>query len=97
VDDHDGFAQLLHAAHHMGSAWRAPIPEGEEHIACLSELLVAPRPCGLPEALPIRYEAARADVVLDGPAKAEPIGPAGAAVQHLRHQMFVQAEECDRS
>ena len=34
ADDHDGFAQLLHAADHVLRAGRAPIPERQEQMVC---------------------------------------------------------------
>src|SRR5215475_6644748 len=82
-DHHNGFAELLHAADHVTRAGRAPIPEREEHVAGLRHLVIAAHACGLPKALPVRREAARADMVLERPAKAELICPTGAAVQHF--------------
>ena len=79
-DHHDGFAQLLHAADDVPGAGRAPIPKGDEQIACLRHLVIAAHACGLPKALPGRGEAARADMVLERPAKAELIGAPGATV-----------------
>src|SRR5207249_1245538 len=53
ADDHDRFAKLLHAAHHVTRAGRAPIPEGEEHVAGLRHLVVAAHTGAFPKALPI--------------------------------------------
>ena len=35
ADDDTGLAKLLHAADHVLRAGRAPIPERQEHVACL--------------------------------------------------------------
>src|SRR5215831_17321493 len=80
ADDHDGFAELLHAADHVTRAGRAPIPERQEHVAGLRHLVVAAHACGLPKALPVRGEAARAHVMPHGPAKAELIRAPSTAV-----------------
>ena len=64
----------------MGGAWRAPIPEGDEQVACLRELIVTPDASAFPEAPPVRCEAARAHVMPHGPAKAELIRAPSAAV-----------------
>ena len=87
VDDHHRFAQLAHALHHVGRAWGPPIPEHDEQVASLRHLVIAAHACGLPKALPVRGEAARADMVLERPAKAELIGAAGAAGEDLRDAM----------
>ena len=87
ADDHDGFAQLLHAADDVPGAGGLPIPERHQHVASLRQLLSTADACGPAKARPRGGEAARAHMVPDGPAKAELVGPARAAVQHLRDAM----------
>ena len=80
ADDHDGFASLAHALHHVGGAWGLAIPECHEQIPCLRHLVIAAHACGLPKALSVRGEAARAHVMPHGPAKAELICAPSASV-----------------
>ena len=92
LDDHDRFPQRTHARDHVRGAWAVLDVERHQHISCLRHLVIAAHTCGLSKAFPVRGEAARADVVLDGPAKAELIGPTGAAVQHLRDARALRPE-----
>ena len=64
ADDHDGFAQLLHAADHVLRAGRAPIPERQEHVAGLRHLVVAAHASAFPKPLPIGPEELMLDRVL---------------------------------
>jgi len=84
ADDHDGFAKLLHAADHVLRAGRAPIPERQEHVACLRHLVVAAHASAFPEALPISAKELMLDLMLPGPAVAELIRTVGAAGEDLR-------------
>src|SRR5215467_3989888 len=83
ADDHDGFAQLLHAADHVLRAGRAPIPERQEHVAGLRHLVVAAHASVFPKALPIGAEELMPDGVLPGPAIAELIRAPGAAGEDM--------------
>jgi hypothetical protein len=84
ADDHDGFAQLAHALHHVGRACGAPIPERDEYVAGLRHLEVAAHASAFPKPLPISTKELMLDRVLPGPAIAELIGAAGAAGDDLR-------------
>src|SRR5256885_10792069 len=53
--DH-GLAQLLHALDHARGAWRLPIPERQEHVACLRHLEVAAHASAFPKPLPVGTE-----------------------------------------
>ena len=64
----------------MTRAGRAPIPKRQEQVACLRHLVIAAHACGLPKALPVCGEAARAHVMPHGPAKAELIRAPSTAV-----------------
>ena len=88
-DDHDGFAELAHALHHVGGAWGLAIPERDEHVACLRHLVITAHAGRLPEALPISTEELMPDSVLPGPAIAELIGATGSAGEDLRDVMLV--------
>ena len=92
ADDHHRFAQLAYALHHVGTSFGHTVPKADQNIAGLRHLVIAAHTCGLSKAFPVRGEAARADVVLDGPAKAELIGPTGAAVQHLCDAVALRPE-----
>ena len=92
LDDHDRFPQRTHARDHVRGAWAVLDVERHQHVSCLRHLMIAAHTCGLSKAFPVRGEAARADVVLDGPAKAELIGPTGAAVQHLCDAVALRPE-----
>ena len=83
ADDHDGFAQLLHAADHVLRAGRAPIPERQEHVACLRHLVVAAHASAFPKALPISAKELMLDLMLPRPAVAELIRTTGAAGEDL--------------
>src|SRR5215468_9972950 len=83
-DHHDGFAELLHAADHVTRAGRAPIPERQEHVACLRHLEVAAHASAFPKALPVGAKELMPDGVLPGPAVAELICAFGAARDDLR-------------
>jgi len=85
VDDHHRFAQLAHALHHVGRACRAPIPERDEHVACLRHLVVTAHTGRLPEALPIGAKELMFDGVFPGPAVAELIRAASATGDDLRN------------
>ena len=92
ADDHDGFAELAHALHHVGGAWGLAIPEHDEQVAGLRHLVIAAHACGLPKALPGRGESARADMVLERPAKAELIRAPGAAVDDFADAMTLRCQ-----
>ena len=66
----------------------------DQHVPCLRHLVIAAYACGLPEALPVRCEAARVHVMPHGPAKAELIRAPGAAVHDLGD---VVAMRCQRA
>ena len=55
-DDHDGFAELAHALHHVGGACGPPIPERDEQVAGLRHLVITAHTGAFPEALPIGAE-----------------------------------------
>src|SRR5437868_12495924 len=74
ADDHDGFAELLHAADQVLRAGRAPIPEGEEHVAGLRHLVIAAYAGGLAEALPVSLKALPRDLFAPGPPLPERVG-----------------------
>src|SRR5262245_15738780 len=92
ADEHDGFAKLLHAADHVLRAGRAPIPERQEHVACLRHLVVAAHASAFPKALPISAKELMPDGVLPGPAIAELIGAAGAAGDDLRDAVALRCQ-----
>jgi hypothetical protein len=64
ADDDDWFAQLLHALDQVGRPWRCLIPEHDEDISRLGQLVVSAHTCGLPKTLPVRPEALVFDRVL---------------------------------
>jgi hypothetical protein len=84
ADDHHRFAQLTHTLHHVGGACGAPIPERDEHVACLRHLVITAHTSAFPKALPISAKELMLDRVLPCPAVAELIGAAGAAGEDLR-------------
>ena len=92
ADDDTGLAKLLHAADHVTRAGRAPIPERQEHVACLRHLEVAAHASAFPKALPISAEELVPDGVLPGPAVAKLIGAAGAAGDDLRDAMAFRCQ-----
>ena len=73
ADDDTRLAKLLHAADHVGAACGHIVPKADQQVAGLRHLVIAAHACGLPKALPVCGEAARAHVMPHGPAKAEPI------------------------
>ena len=85
ANDHDGFAQLLHAADDVPGARRAPIPERQEQVACLRHLVVAAHASAFPKALPISAKELMLNGMFPGPAVAELIRAAGAAREDLRN------------
>ena len=89
ADDHDGFAELAHAADHVTRTGRAPIPEGEEHVACLRHLVVVAHTGAFSKALPIGAKELMLDGVLPGPAVAERIRAVGTAGKDLGDAAFV--------
>ena len=92
ADDHDGFAELLHAVDHVLRAGRAPIPERQEHVACLRHLVVAAHASAFPKALPIGAEELMPDGVLPGPAVAELVSAFGTAGDDLRDAMALRCQ-----
>ena len=92
ADDHHRFAQLTHTLHHVGGACGAPIPERDEHVACLRHLVVTAHTGRLPEALPISAKDLMPDGVLPRPAVAELIGAAGAAGDDLRDAVALRCQ-----
>ena len=92
ADDHDGFAQLAHALHHVGGAWGPPIPERHEHVAGLRHLVIAAHAGAFPKALPVGAEELMLDRVLPGPAIAELIRAAGAAGEDLRDAVALRRQ-----
>ena len=84
ADDHDRFAKLLHTRDQVPGAGRLPIPERQEHVACLRHLVIAPDTCGLPKPLPVGAEELMPDGVLPGPAVAELICAAGVRTWVMR-------------
>jgi len=92
LDDHDRFPQRTHARDHVRGAWAVMDMKRDQQVPCLRHLVIAAHACGLPKALPVRGEAARADMVLERPAKAELIRAPGAAVQHLRDAMALRRQ-----
>jgi len=92
TDDHDGFAELLHAADHVLRAGRAPIPERQEHVAGLRHLEVAAHTGAFPKALPVRAEELILDLMLPGLAVAELIGATGAAGEDLRDAVALRCQ-----
>ena len=97
ADEHHRLAQGAHALDQVRGAWGVPIPEGDEDIAGLGHLVIAPHAGGLAEALPLRAEALRGDRVLPRPAEAEAVGAPGLARDDLcdavaiRRQHLAQA------
>src|SRR5215831_11841640 len=83
LDDHDGFAELAHALHHVGRAWRLAIPEGDEHVACLRHVVVAAHTGAFPKALPISAKELMLDLMFPRPAVAEAVGAPGATSEDL--------------
>jgi len=83
ADDDTGLAKLLHAADHVTRAGRAPVPERQEHVACLRHLEVAAHASAFPKALPISAKELMLDLMFPRPAIAELIGAAGAAGDDL--------------
>src|SRR6516162_4373138 len=83
ADNHDGFASLAHALHHVGRAWGLAIPERDEHVAGLRHLVIAAHTGGLSEALPISAKELMLDLMFPRPAVAELIRAAGAAGDDL--------------
>src|SRR4029450_3843549 len=63
----------------MTRAGRAPIPERQEHVACLRHLEVAAHASAFPKALPISAKELMLDLMFPRPALAELIGAAGPA------------------
>ena len=92
ADDHDGFAELLHAADDVTRTGGAPIPERDEHVAGLRHLMIAAHTSGLPEALPVGAEELMLDLMLPRPAIAELIGATGSAGDDLRDAMAIRRE-----
>src|SRR5262245_2281791 len=92
ADDHDRFAKLLHAADHVTRAGRAPIPERQEHVACLRHLVVAAHASAFPKPLPISAKELMLDRVLPGPAVAELVSAFGTAGDDLRDAMAIRRE-----
>src|SRR5438132_8984570 len=92
ADDHDGFAELLHAADHVTRAGRAPIPEGEEHVAGLRHLVVAAHTGAFPKALPISAKELMLDLMLPRPAIAELIGAARTSREDLGDTMAIRRQ-----
>ena len=92
ADDHDGFAKLAHALHHVGGAWGLAIPARDEDIASLRHLVIAPHTCGLPEALPFRAEELMPDLVLPRPTVAELIRAPGPACDDLRNAVAIRRQ-----
>src|SRR5215467_6237814 len=86
ADDHDGFAQLLHAADEVPGAGRAPIPEGEKHVAGLHHLVIPAHTGRLPEALPISAKELMLDLMFPRPAVAELTRAPVAAGDDLRDE-----------
>ena len=92
LDDHKRFAQLAHALHHVGRACRAPIPERDEHVACLRHLVVTAHTGRLPEALPIGAKELMPNLVLPGPAVAELVRAPGAAREDLGDAVAIRRQ-----
>ena len=84
ADNHDWFAELAHALHHMRRACGSPIPEREEQVAGLRHLVIAAHTGRLPEALPVGAEELMLDLMLPGPAVAELVSAFGTAGEDLR-------------
>src|SRR5262249_16223301 len=92
LDHHDGFAELLHAADHVGAAFGPTGPKADQQVAGLCHLVVAAHTSGFPEAFPLGAKELMLDLMLPGPAVAELIGATGAAGEDLRDAMALRCQ-----
>ena len=76
----------------MLRAGRAPIPERQEHVACLRHLVVAAHASAFPKPLPISAKELMLDRVLPGPAVAELVSAFGTAGDDLRDAMAIRCQ-----
>src|SRR5262249_647272 len=92
ADEYHRLAQGAHALDQVCGAGRLTVPEGDEHVATLGQLVVPAHAGGLPKALPLGAEALRGDRVLPRPAEAEAVGAPGLAREDLGNAVTIRRQ-----
>src|SRR5215510_10775640 len=78
ADDHDGFAELVHALDHVRRAVTDAVPEGHQDVAGLGHLAIAVVPGRRAQALPLGWEPMARHLVRARPGCPELVGASGA-------------------